>query len=108
MLDQPFHTGDDYYDIEAAIRTGHVDYARERLRETIQENPDAEAWYLAALVAVTREQQITMLDKALALNPQHERARRALEQAHLVSTAYDSTASSLLLGLKRLFSRRMV
>jgi hypothetical protein len=107
MLDQPFHNGDDYYDIEAAIRTGHVDYARERLRDTIQENPDAEAWYLAALVAVTTEQQISMLEKALALNPHHERALRALEQAHQTDGVFP-TSSSLLIRLKRLLSRRVV
>jgi hypothetical protein len=107
MLDQPFHTGDDYYDIEAAIRTGHVDYARERLRDTIQENPDAEAWYLAALVALTPQQQMTMLKKALALNPHHERAQRALEQAQLTDNLYN-TSSSLLVRLKRLLGRRVV
>ncbi len=107
MLNQLFHTGDDYYDIEAAIRTGHMDYARERLRDTIQENPDAEAWYLAALVAVTPGQQIAMLEKALTLNPHHERAQRALEQAHLTDNLYP-TSSSLLVRLKRLLGRRVV
>lgn len=107
MLDQPFHTGDDYYDIEAAIRTGHVDYARERLRDTIQENPDAEAWYLAALVALTQEQQIAMLEKALSINPQHERARLALDQARQIDNVYPPS-SSLLVRLKRILGQRVV
>jgi len=107
MLDQPFNAGDDYYDIEAAIRTGHVDYARERLRDTIQENPDAEAWYLAALVAVTPEQHISMLEKALALNPYHERAQRSLEQARQIDITYP-ISPSLLARLKGLLGRRVV
>lgn len=107
MLDQRFHAGDDYYDIEAAIRTGHVDYARERLRDTLQENPDAEAWYLAALVAVTPEQRISMLEKALAINPHHERALRALEQAQQIDITYPDS-SSLLTRLKQLLGRRVV
>ena len=107
MLDQRFHAGDDYYDIEAAIRTGHMDYARERLRDTIQENPDAEAWYLAALVALTPEQHITMLEKALALNPYHERALLVLEQARQMDSVYP-VSSSLLTRLKRLLGRRVV
>lgn len=107
MLDQRFHAGDDYYDIEAAIRTGHVDYARERLRDTLQENPDAEAWYLAALVAVTPEQHISLLEKALALNPSHERALWALEQARQIDLAYP-ISSSLLTRLKGLLGRSLV
>jgi hypothetical protein len=105
MLDQLFHTGDDYYDIEAAIRAGHLDYARERLRDTIQENPDAEAWYLAALVAVTPEQQIAMLENVLMLDPHHERALLVLEQARQMN---HPDSSSLLARLKRLLSRRLV
>lgn len=107
MLEQLFHSSDDYYDIEAAIRIGHVDYARERLRDTIQENPDAEAWYLAALVALTPEQHVLMLENALALNPQHERARRALELAQQMDRVYTSS-SSFLTRLKCLIGRRVV
>lgn len=107
MLEQLFHSGDDYYDIEAAIRTGHVDYARERLRDTIQENPDAEAWYLAALVALTPEQHMVMLENALTLNPQHERAQRALELAQQMDGIY-TTSASFFTRLKRLIGRRVV
>jgi len=106
MLEQTFHTGDDYYDIEVAICNGHFDYARERLRDIIQAGADAEAWYLAALVAHTPAQRISLLEKALALNPDHNRARLALEDARRSSTPA-SESQSLLARLQHLFRRSM-
>lgn len=105
MFDQTFHSGDDYFDIEAAIRNGHFDYARERLRDVLQETPDAEAWYLAALVAPTTSQRITLLEKALTINPTHDRARYALDQAHLSDSLH--TAPTSFLARLQSFFRHM-
>lgn len=98
--EQRFDTGDEYYDIEVAIKTGDIAYAREILRDVIQTNPTAEVWYLAALVAPTQEQRITLLEKALSLDPDHERAAWALQQAQ---TADHSESRSLLERIGRIF-----
>jgi hypothetical protein len=106
MFEQSFHAGDDYYDIEVAIRNGHSDYARERLRDVIQDNPDDEAWYLSALVAYTPEQCVDFLERALALNPDHQRARQVLETARQ-SLANTPPPTSLVARFQRFFRRSM-
>ena len=99
--EQRFDPGDDYYDIEVAIKTGDTAYAREMLRDVIQSDPTAEVWYLAALVAVNQEQRIALLEKALSLDPDHERARWALQQTKL--TPEEPATASLLARLGRIF-----
>jgi len=94
-----FGQEDDYYNIEAAIRTGDVAYARELLRDILQTTPTAEAWYLAALVATDLQQHINYLKKALEYDPDHIRARRALQQAKARPTV--SASQSLLARLRR-------
>ncbi len=100
MLDQLFHAGDDYYDIEVAIRNGHTAYARERLRDILQDEPCAEVWYLSALVALNRQQCIQFLEQALALNPDHDRARRVLEHVHHLFSETESDSAPLLARLR--------
>lgn len=77
----PYLDPDEHYAIEAAIRVGDIAYARELVREAIKHSPpDADLWYLAALVAGAPQQETIYLEKALALNPAHEQARLALEE----------------------------
>ena len=99
--DPQFHQEDDYYTIEAAIRTGDVAYAREMLRDVMLTSPTAEVWYLSALVAVDLRQHINCLKKALELDPDHSRAQRALQQAKAQPTV--SASQSLLARLRRVF-----
>jgi hypothetical protein len=102
MFSEPqFHPEDDYYSIEAAIRTGDLAYAREMLRDMIQTSPTAEVWYLAALVATDVQQHVGCLKKALELDPDHVRARRALQQAKSQPTV--AASQSLLARLRRVF-----
>ena len=101
MFNPLFHTGDDYYDIEVAIRNGHAAYARERLRELIADTTDAEVWYLAALVALNPQEHIHLLEKALALNPNHDRALRALELAEQNNATVSSTSHYRKPGTKQ-------
>ena len=107
MVDSLFHTGEDYYDIEVAIRNGHLGYARECLRDLLRDNTDAEAWYLAALVALSPEQRIECLEHALLLNPAHERARRALDHTRQDTLTSMPPPSGLLARIERLFHRDM-
>ena len=100
-----FTTQDDYYDIEAAIRTGDAAYARERLREVIRQQPSAEAWYLAALVARAPQQRRSLLEKSLSMNPNYERARHALVAMGGVQSL--PVSNSLLTRIRRIFNREM-
>jgi hypothetical protein len=101
-----FHTGDDYFDVEAAIRNGHLDYARERLRDVLQENPDAEAWYLLSFAAASPPQRIHFLEQALALNPHHLRAQAALERTRQ-SLLSPSERATWIGRLRDVLRRRM-
>jgi hypothetical protein len=75
-----FLNHDEHYAIEVAIRVGDIAYARELVRESIKAGATADVWYLAALVAGSPQQEATFLEKALALDPDHEAARNALEE----------------------------
>lgn len=97
-----FHDADDYYTIEAAIRTGDVAYAREMLRDILQNDPTAEVWYLSAMVATDLRQHVNCLKSALELDPDHARARRALQQAQAQPPTV-SASQSLLARLRRVF-----
>jgi hypothetical protein len=104
MFEQMFHPGDEYYDIEAAIRTGDIAYARERLSEIMKVETNAEICYLAALVAPTPTQRVQLLEKVLALDPQHQRAQQALTAAHQ-SQQTPSPRPSLLGHIQRILRR---
>lgn len=67
--------------IKAAIKSGNQSLARQLLRSEIQQNPSAEAWYLVSLVCTSREQQINALERAIGIDPFHEKANQALRQA---------------------------
>ncbi len=72
-------------EIRAAIAANDLERARELLRQALREAPDAETYYLASQVALSEAQKREFLDKALALDPFHERARLALERLKLLS-----------------------
>ncbi len=62
------------------IKAGNLDQARDLLRTGLKECPSADAWFLAAYVAPSQNQKIAFLQKALEMNPFHERAFQALEK----------------------------
>ncbi|HRL13127.1 MAG TPA: hypothetical protein PKX07_14685, partial [Aggregatilineales bacterium] len=80
-------------EIEACIRFGDKVHARELLEQVLNEDPSAEAWYLAAQVMDDTEGTITALKHALELDPNHDRARRALEAIQSMPDAGDGTAN---------------
>ncbi len=92
------------YNVELALKTGDLAYAREILRPVLQGSPSADVWYLAALVASSRDEQIERLERALALNPDHARAAAALEQARLASAMPQPPARSLLTWLRQVLA----
>lgn len=91
------------YNVELALKTGDLAYAREILRPVLQGSPSADVWYLAALVASSRDEQIERLERALALNPDHTRAAAALEQARLAPVLPQPPVRSLLARLTQAF-----
>jgi hypothetical protein len=65
--------------IKAAIDSFDTSHARELLRDAMKE-ADAETFYLASRVALDDDQKQEFLEKAVALDPFHEKARAALKQ----------------------------
>lgn len=61
-----------------AIRAGNKERARDLLRPILAANPTADAWYLAAHAASSREQAIMFLHNALKVDPFHKQAAKAL------------------------------
>ncbi len=96
---------DEFYHVEAAIKVGEFAYARECLRDILQIDPSAEAWYLAAQVARTSEQRIVCLEKALLLDPDHMRARMMLDQTYqqLPKKPLPPSPSPLINWLRNMF-----
>lgn len=50
---------------------------------------NADAWYLYAYLSADRTQQINALNRALAINPNHERARQLMATVRLGSSGQD-------------------
>jgi len=65
-------------EISDSIKFGDKAHARELLDQVLREQPSAEAWYLAAQVTESLEETQAALKKALALDPTHANAQRAL------------------------------
>ncbi|MDL1902936.1 RDD family protein [Anaerolineae bacterium CFX9] len=65
-------------DIRAAIDTFDLARARELLRDALKE-ANAETYYLASRAALDEDQKRDFLEKAVALDPFHEKARLALK-----------------------------
>ena len=66
--------------IRTAIRNGNKELARELLRDILKNNPTAEVWYLAAMVASNKAQATNFLHRCLALDPFHDGADQALDK----------------------------
>ncbi|MFQ3673925.1 MAG: hypothetical protein SNJ83_10055 [Aggregatilineales bacterium] len=64
--------------IEKAIDSLDVDHARKLLREAMQD-ANAETYFLASKVALDDDQKRDFLEKAVSLDPFHEKARAALK-----------------------------
>ncbi len=65
------------YAIKVAIDSLDIETARSMLRDALKD-ADAETYYLASLVALDNEQKKGFLQKALELDPFHEKAHAAL------------------------------
>jgi uncharacterized RDD family membrane protein YckC len=79
---QSLHT-----EIRRAIAVNNLDRARDLLRQALQNNPNAETYYLASQVALSDEQKREFLRKALELDPFHKEANYAMERLKLLSRA---------------------
>lgn len=86
--------------IKSAIQDGNQTLARQLLRTQIQQNPSADAWYLASLVCTSREQQINALERALSFDPFHDKANKALRQTKEFSNASNLYEKSKLAPTK--------
>lgn len=75
MLNEP-----SLYDVQNAIEDGNRDEAVAMLSRILSEKPSADAWYLAAKVAKDKDEAIRHLNRALLYDPEHPRARGALER----------------------------
>lgn len=80
-------------EIAGAIEKGDKVLARELIREEIRENPSADAWYLAARVVSSPEQAKKFLEKALDLDPFHQKTHALLAWIQKGTTQQNSTAS---------------
>jgi hypothetical protein len=76
--------------VREAIKAGDKRRARELLRPLLADDPTADMWFLAAQASPTREQAILSLKRALALDPAHERAGRALSRLAASAPADDT------------------
>lgn len=66
-------------EISDSIKYGDKKRAQELLKPILKQSPSAEAWYLASQAANSDAQMVKFLEKAVALDPSHETASRALE-----------------------------
>lgn len=67
-------------DVRVVMKQGDRKQAAEMLRDVLKRNPDADALYLAALLAKDDETAIKHLRRALLLDPRHEASRKWLER----------------------------
>lgn len=68
-----------FQQISSLIQASNKNQARQLLSEVLRERPDdADAWYWAAYITDDQAKRIQALEKALALDPTHEKALKAL------------------------------
>lgn len=65
-------------DVQKALRKGDKKRAAQLLQQTLKENPTAEAWYFAGTLAKDPAKSASYMQKALQLDPNHRKAKRAL------------------------------
>lgn len=104
MAVQTFLNHDEHYAIEVAIRVGDIAYARELLRDAIKSGATADVWYLASMIAQTPQQEAVYLEKALAIDPLHERAKAVLEEKSKQKTV--PTGDGIREKLQQIFAQR--
>lgn len=73
-------------EIQAAIESFDMERARELLREALKQNPSADIYYLAAQAAVNEGQKKVFLEKAVEVDPFHEKAIVEIQQMEKFST----------------------
>ncbi len=66
------------FPIIKAIETGDKRLARRLLQPLLAKNPTADLWYLAAQACETPDHEMALLQRALALDPTHGKARSRL------------------------------
>ncbi len=66
-------------EIEEAIASNDVSKARKLISAAIKNEPDADIYYLASLVALDDNQKSNFINKALELDPFHEESNNLLE-----------------------------
>lgn len=67
--------------IQNAMARGDDDFARDLLRQAIQEQPElAQVWYLAAQVAINDQQRAHFLEQAIERDPLHHQAANELSR----------------------------
>lgn len=72
--------------IREAIDDFNTARAADLLKQAMDNNPDAETYYQAARIAPTDTERAQLLRTAVELDPDHERAQRALENLGTGST----------------------
>lgn len=65
-------------DVQKAMRKGDKKRAAQLLQQTLKENPSADAWYFAGSIAKDPATSAKYMQKALQLDPNHKKAKRAL------------------------------
>lgn len=65
--------------IRDAIDSDHTSRAADLVKEAMDNNPDAETYFQAARIASDDAESAKLLRTAIALDPDHEQAKRALE-----------------------------
>ncbi len=79
-------------EIRKQLKVKNKETARNLLRNYLQQHPrDAEGWYLAALAAASKAQAIQFLERAINIDPFHEKAVRSLNS---FQQKHDAGASS--------------
>lgn len=78
-------------DAQSAIDLFDFELARNILRDIIRREPSAEAYYLAANVALDNNQRILLLQRALELDPSHVKALTGLHGAVDANVSSKST-----------------
>lgn len=87
-------------DIRSAIDKFDMALARDLLKKVLEQDPSAEAYYLASLAALDRQQKILFLEKTIELDPLHQEANHELQKMQGVSLPEDPKKSAEALESK--------
>ena len=104
MVERKLKMTDYHAEIRSAIDQFEFEHAQQLLEQALK-NPDAETYYLAAHVAIDKEQQVDFLQKALQLDRFHQKAQLALKSGKLRQPSEDvetENVSVMMASVKRL------